>query len=91
MPRPRTPEDRIWEDAARLLLPHAISGGTEHCRPEALTWALIAIRGQLPPGHLLPRLMEEYRAYLRHERGPLLDHELAPLLLRIMEIELLAG
>jgi hypothetical protein len=66
------PDDRAWDEAARLVF--------GSYRAESVTWALIALRGQLTPGHPVLVILEEHRAYLRGERGRLDEAELAPLL-----------
>ena len=66
-----SPDEQVWDaTAALILLPSA---------PETITWALIALRGHLRPGHPALGLLEEHRAHLRGERSALTDEELAPL------------
>lgn len=72
--QPEELERRALADAARLIL------GDQRRRQAAdVTFALVAWRAHLRPGHLVLRLLEEYRAALLGEREALTEDELAPL------------
>ena len=64
-------EDKAWEAAVQLLvLDDAPDDST-------LRYAVLSFAGKVTPGHLAIRLIEQQRAVLRGERGPLADGELA--------------
>lgn len=91
MARALEAEDRLWQVAARLILPHYVGPRTTMCRESDITWELACWRGQVLPGHPALRLLEEYRLWRRGERGELDPNEVNVLVLKILEISLLAG
>jgi len=64
-------EDKAWEAAVQLLLLD------DEPDEGALRYTVLSFAGKVTPGHLAIRLIEQQRAVLRGERGPLAEGELA--------------